>query len=150
MRPASRIGVIGSLSGFLAVAEISACAGHAAPPAPAPSSLAIRIVDSSRSAEPVLAAKLWLIGPLPRTDTVTCSDSTRQPVLWVGSLQPGRYQLMLRRSGFQRRLILIDVPQHQADTVTVGLRALTRDLQSAAARLPPDPPCATAARSSAR
>jgi len=67
---------------------------------------------------------------------VACSDSTRQPVLWVARVRPGRYQLVLRRMGYEGRLVLVDVAQTQTDTVTVGLRAVTRDPERALATLP--------------
>src|SRR5215475_4412915 len=98
----------------------AACAHHAPFPAPGPTtSLAIRIVDSSSSAQPLLAVRVRLIGPIPAQDTVACSDSTRQPVLWVARVRPGRYQLVLRRMGYEGRLVLVDVAQTQTDTVTV-------------------------------
>jgi hypothetical protein len=99
-------------------------------------SLAIRIVDSSGSAQPLLAVRVRLVGPLPQQDTVACSDSTRQPVLWIARIRPGRYQLVLRRFGYEGRLVLVDVAQHQTDTVTVGLRAVARDPDRALATLP--------------
>jgi hypothetical protein len=99
-------------------------------------------VDSSHAAAPLLAVRLRLIGPLPRQDTVACSDSTRQAVLWLPSVRPGRYQLALNRVGFEGRVALVDVALHQTDTVTVGLRPSTRDIENRIATSPPAPRCA--------
>lgn len=124
-------------------AAIAACS-HPAPPAPVPTtSLALRIVDSSGSALPLLAVRLRLIGPLPQQDTIACSDSTRQAILWIARIRPGRYQLVLRRLGYEGRLALVDVAQHQIDTVTVGLRPLARDLDRPLATLPAVARCTT-------
>lgn len=121
-----------------------ACARSTVVAAPQPtSSLALRLVDSSRAARPLLAVRLRLIGPLPQQDTIVCADSTRQSTLWLPSVRSGRYQLVLRRSGYERRLVLVDVAQHQSDTVTVALRPLTPASDGAIATLPPDPPCAS-------
>jgi hypothetical protein len=128
-----RIAVLG---GFAAVVTgVAACSrgsSHGASsgvlPAAPPATLALRIVDSSRAGEALFAVRLRLIGPVPAQDTIACSDSTRQAVLWIASLKPGRYQLVLSRAGYERRLVLVDVAPHQADTVTVGLRAGGRDV----------------------
>jgi hypothetical protein len=124
------------LGGFLC-AGVWACAhgaGHGtssgALPAPPMTSLALRIVDSSRAKEPVLGVRVRLIGPMPQQETVACSDSTRQPVLWITKVRPGRYQLVMARPGYERRLVLVDVAQHQTDTVTVGLSPVARDLET--------------------
>ena len=106
------------------------------------SSLALRLVDSSQAAQPLLAVRLRLIGPIPQQDTIVCADSTRQSTLWMPSVRPGRYQLVLRRVGYERRLVLVDVAQHQSDTVTVALHPLMPAADGAMATLPPDPPCA--------
>ena len=110
-------------------ATVAACT-HSPPPAPVPTtSLALRVVDSTGSVapQPLLALRVRLIGPLPQTETIACSDSTRQPVLWIARVRPGRYQLVLRRMGYEGRMVVVDVAQHQTDTVTVGLRALRYD-----------------------
>src|SRR5689334_5547996 len=120
-----------SACGVVAVGAIVAACTHqqGSPPAPASTtSLALRVVDSSGSGQPLLAVRIRLIGPLPQQDTVACSDSTRQSVLWISRVRPGRYQLVLRRTGFEGRLVLVDVAQHQTDTVTVGLRTVPRDM----------------------
>ena len=137
MRSVSLIGL------FAAAASVLACAHRASPPpAPTPStSLALRIVDSSRAGTPLLAVRLRLIGPAPLQDIVACSDSTRQAVLWVARLRPGRYQLVLNRVGYEGRLVLVDVAQRQADTVTVGLRPSTRDLDDRVRTSPSAPHC---------
>jgi hypothetical protein len=115
-------------STFIAVCLVT-CTHRAPPPTPAPTtSLALRVVDSSHAGEPLLAVRLRLIGPQPRQDTVACSDSTRQAVLWVAHLQPGRYGLALNRVGFESRTVLIDAAANRSDTVTVGMRTSTRDL----------------------
>ncbi len=67
-----------------------------------------------------------MVGPMPLQDTIACSDSTRQPILWVASVRPGRYQLFLRRTGYDRRSVLVDVAERRSDTVTVGLHDGTR------------------------
>lgn len=131
-------------AGALIAAIVFAACVHstAAPPAPQPtSSLALRLVDSSRAAQPLLAVRLRLIGPIPQQDTVVCADSTRQSTLWVPSVRAGRYQLVLRRTGYERRLVLVDVGQDQKDTVTVALHPLMPAADGAMATMPPDPPC---------
>ena len=118
-------------------ATVAACTHQApAPASVSTTSLALRVVDSSGSGQPLLAVRVRLIGPLPQQDTVACSDSTRQSVLWIPRVRPGRYQLVLRRTGFDGRLVLVDVTQHQTDTVTVGLRYVTRDLTGPLATVP--------------
>lgn len=122
---------------------VAACTHQAPAPALGPTtSLALRVVDSSGSAQPLLAVRVRLIGPLPQHDTVACSDSTRQSVLFIARVRPGRYQLVLRRSGYAGRSVLVDVAQHQTDTVTVGLRALSRDLSGPLETLPAVARCA--------
>jgi hypothetical protein len=122
---------------LIASAIASACARRVSPPTPVPTTgLALRVVDSSRRAEPLLAVWLRLIGPQPRPDTVACSDSTSQAVLWVPSIQPGRYRVVVNRIGFDGRSMLIDVAEHQIDTVTIGLRHPTRDVEDRVATSP--------------
>jgi hypothetical protein len=89
---------------------------------------------------------LRLIGPVPQPDTVACTDSTRQAVLWLPSIRPGRYRLALNRVGFEGRVVLIDVAPHQTDTVTVGLLATTGDIENRVATSRPAPRCAAQAR----
>lgn len=140
IRPLRAVSSLGILSGVFAGAF--ACAHQAPPPVvTSPGSLALRIVDSSHEAQPLLGVRLRLVGPLPRQDTIACSDSTRQAVLWVAALQPGRYQVFIRRSGFERRTALIDVAQRQTDTVTVGLRTADGNAERANAMLAPSPAC---------
>jgi hypothetical protein len=103
-------------------------------------------VDSSHAAAPLLAVRLRLIGPLPQADTVACTDSTRQAVLWLASVRPGRYQLALNRVGFEGRVALIDVAPHQTDTFTVGLRSTTRDVEDRVATPRPAPRCGAPSR----
>jgi len=134
------IGVSAAL--FAAGAVALACGPRSAPPAPAPTtSLALRIVDSSHAAQALAAVRVRLIGPQPRQDTVACSDSTREAVLWVPSVRPGRYLLALRRIGFEGRTVLIDVAEHQRDTITVGLRPATGDLVERVVTSPSLPRC---------
>lgn len=122
---------------------VAACRHQAPPPTPVPTvSLALRVVDSTGSAQPLLAVRVRLIGPLPQQDTVACSDSTRQSVLFIARVRPGRYQLVLRRTGYEGRTVLVDVAQHQTDTVTVGLRALSRDVNGPLETLPAVARCA--------
>src|SRR5262249_1034998 len=134
---------IAALGRLLAVgASVSACTHSASVATPTPTTgLALRVVDSSRATQPLFAVRLRLIGPLPHQDTIACRDSTRQAVLWVARVRPGRYQLVLRRPGYAGRTVLVDVAQHQTDTVTVGLRPLTRDLEGPIATSSPVPRC---------
>jgi hypothetical protein len=130
------------LAGLLPILATSLACARRLPTTAMPNQLALRIVDSSRAGEPLIGARLRLVGPLPVRDIVVCDDSTRQTIVSLPPLPPGRYQVSVARIGRESRPLVLDVRHQRSDTVTIGLRYPTRDLEGPIVIGPPSPHCA--------